>query len=49
MKGSLRPALALTLILVTACGGEPAEPSVFTRMGRAVGLADEPPPPTITA
>lgn len=48
MKAFLRPALALTLILATACGGEPAEPSVFTRMGRAVGLADEPPPPTIT-
>lgn len=48
MKTFLHLALALTLMLVLACGGDPAEPSVFTRTARAVGLADEPPPPTIT-
>jgi hypothetical protein len=44
-----RTILAATLaVLLTACGGDPAHPSLATRVARSVGLADQPPPPSLT-
>jgi hypothetical protein len=40
--------VAVLACLLTACGGDAAHPSLGTRFARAVGLADAPPPPTIT-
>lgn len=39
---------AATALTLTACGGDPGHPSAGTRFARAVGLADAPPPPSLT-
>lgn len=40
--------IALLLLAFSGCGGDPQHPSIFTRVGRSVGLADPAPRQTIT-
>jgi hypothetical protein len=40
--------VAILVLGLTACGGDPAHPSFATRAARAVGLADPPPPASLT-
>jgi len=40
--------VAILAVLLLACGGDPAHPSIGTRFARAVGLTDPPPPPSVT-
>lgn len=46
---AFRTTLAVTfIVLLTACGGDPARPSFGTRVARSLGLADPPPPASLT-